>query len=247
MKKRLLSMAMVCCIALGLCGCRAVVSGVAGAVASGIMEKEDVKLLVQGNLDEIYLDKTTPEYRDLVGETEEESHEFYMTGVEQEADFFAYYWCIYDEYLDETYEDVDPALQDKIVALLDEIYAHSKYEVLSLELQNDGDYMAEISIEPIDVMELASDLYDNDAYEPLNAFFAKYPDDAVEAMSDEEYHAYSTEYGELIVQMVEEQLPNLGYKEAITKVLRIETDEEGYLSFNDEDLMAIDEYIILYP
>ena len=63
-------MTILCCLALSLCGCRAVIGGAIGAVSAGVKEKKDVELLVQGSLDAIFLKKVTPEYLELVGSSE---------------------------------------------------------------------------------------------------------------------------------------------------------------------------------
>ena len=126
MKKSILAMSLVLALvlALSLAGC-----GTAMTDASTV--------LVQGNLDEIYLGKYDPAFLELVNTTEEQAEANYIQGLETEADYFAYYFSI--DYMDDT-------LQDEIVELYKEIYSHSRYEVGEATKVDDSTYGVPVTI-----------------------------------------------------------------------------------------------------
>lgn len=215
-------------------------------VACGGSEEEDASALVLGNIDVIYQGKYDEEYLESVNSTKEEAEQDYLDGLELEAEFFANYWGIVDADYGEFYDDLDESLKTEIVDLYKEIYSHSKYEVLDAVKHDDGSYSVKVLVEPIDIMEQAYNLYENDEYAPLNDFWAKYEDTDFSAMTDEEYVAFSHEYGQLIVQLVKDQIPNLGYKEQQSLSIQVENDN-GVQSINDDDWANFDSYVIYYP
>ena len=65
-------------------------------------------------------------------------------------------------------------------------------------------------------------------------------------MTDEEYQVYTNDYGMLIVQLVKEQLPNLGYKETKTHLIQIDLIDNQYIVSQD-DWDNLDANIVYYP
>ena len=171
----------------------------------------------------------------------------YLDGLEVEAEFFANYWGIVDSSLGESYADLDETLQADIIALYKDIYSHSKYEVKQAVRQEDGSYTVQVLVDPIDVMQKASDLYDNDGYEPLNAFWTKMNQMDPASVTDTVYAELTNEYGSIIVQMVREQLDSLGYLEQKSLSIQVQEDSDGYLSINQDDWGIFDSYVIAYP
>lgn len=230
---------------------RAVALGVALVMAVGLSactgsSEKDVTTLVQGNIDEIYLGKFDADYLEMVDSTEEEAKQAYLDGLEVEAEYFANYWGIVDASYGESYEDLDESLRADIVDLYKEIYSKSKYEIQPASKQSDGNYTVKVLVDPIDIMEQAVDLYTNDEYEPLNEFWDKYAQTDFSTMSDEDYNAYTHEYGQVVVQLVRDQLPNLGYKEQKSQVLQVEKKDDVW-SINADDWGIFDSYVIYYP
>lgn len=223
----------------------ALVLGMALSACGGLGE-EDITLLVQGNIDAIYLGKYDPDYLELVDDTEEGAERDYLDGLEVEADYFSRYWGIVDTSYGESYDDLDESLRNEIVELYREIYSHSKYEVQNAVKQDDGSYTVKVLVEPIDIMRQASELYDNDGYEPLNEFWERAAQTDFSSMSDEEYMAYTHEYGEIIVQMVRDLLPSLGYGEQKSQVIQVEKEDDVW-SINEDDWGIFDAYVIDYP
>lgn len=207
---------------------------------------ETATALVQGNLDEIYLGEFSEEYMDMVEITLEEAQQTYLEGIEVEAEYFANYWGIVAADYGEVYADLNEDLKQDIQDLYKEIYSYSKYEVQEAVKQDDSTYSVKVNIQPIDVMERAVELYENDAYAPLNAFWEKYATVDFSTMTDDDYVVYTHEYGAIIVQLVREQIPALGYKEEKSMVIQVE-DIDDVIQMNGDDLATFDSYVIYYP
>ena len=207
----------------------------------------DITKLVQGNIDVIYQGKYDSEYLELVSSTQEEAERDYLDGLAVEAEYFAYYWGIVDPDYGDEYEDLDESFREELVELYREIYSYSKYEVMDAVKLEDGSYSVKVLVEPIDVMHQAYELYQNDAYEPLNEFWNKYADADFNTFTNEQYMDYTHEYGRVIVQMVRDQIPTLGYTEQKSQAIQGERSEEGKLRINDDDWAIFDSYVIDYP
>lgn len=233
MKKCVLAVSLVLAMSFGLTAC-------------GNSGTEQAAALVQGNLDEIYLGRVTEDYLKLIDGTKEESAQAYLDGLEVEAEYFVNYWGIVESDYGETYANLDEDFQNEVIEMYKEIYSYSKYEVQEAVKQDDDSYSVKVIISPIDIMEQAEDLYLNDEYEPLNAFWTKYAEYDFSTMSDEDYMAYTHEYGRVIVQMMYDLLPNIGYMDEKSMVLQVETID-GVMSINDDDFGIFDSYVISYP
>lgn len=219
------------------------------AVMSGCskMNEEFVKTYVMGNMDAVYLGTFSEEYLETVDATESELKKEYLAGIEAEAEYFSIYWGIVDTNYEETFADLDSDLKGEIIDLFKEIYSYSKYEFVSCDIQRDNNFVVEISVLPIDIMEQAYNACINEENEAYNQFWLTYPDEVVANMSDEEYAAYSKEYGKMIVNVVSDYMDSLGYKEDKTQVIRVEEDEEGLLAINEDDFANFDSNVIYYP
>ena len=209
--------------------------------------EEDCIAQVTGNIDEIYLGVFDKDYLESVELTEAEAKQYYLDGIEVEAEYFANYWGIVVADYGETYADLDQDLQMEIIELYKEIYNHTKYEVVSAAKQHDGSFSVKVTVDPIDIMQTAYDLYMNNGYEPLNAFWEKYENVDFTTMTDEEYLAYTNEYGHIIVSLISDQLSDLGYMDQKSLVLQVAEDDEGYMTINEDDWYIFDSYIIYYP
>ena len=67
-------------------------------VGCGKSTEESTKILVQGNIDSIYLGKATSEYLKMVDTTQENVEADYIDGMNKEAEFFWHWpwfwsWC----------------------------------------------------------------------------------------------------------------------------------------------------------
>lgn len=209
-------------------------------------DKDNAITLVQGNIDEIYLGKFNKSYMALTSTTLDMAREAYEQGLEVEAEYFVNYWGIVDADYGESYSDLNESFQNEVIELYKDIYRHSKYEVLSAAKQDNGTFAVKVEVQPIDIMQQAYDLYVNDAYEPLNAFWTKHETTDFSTMSDAEYTAYMYEYGDIIVQMVKDLIPNIGYLDTKSQNIQVQIVDELW-TINEDDWAIFDTYVIYYP
>lgn len=244
-KKRILVVMLALCVMVGLSAC-GILGNVVGEVVGGLVGEDFATTLVQGNLDAIYLKQFNEDYLEIIVDTTEELEQQYVDGILYEAEYFSYYWGIIYPENGETYQDLNEDLRSSIEELYQEIYRSSKYEVCEAARMDENSYAVKVLVDPIDIMDQATDLYYSDEYEPLNAFWEKYAEADFSAMSEEEYWDYTHEYGQIIVQMVKELLPELGHKEQKSQTVQVEL-VDGYWSVNSDDFSVLDTYIIYYP
>lgn len=206
---------------------------------------EMVTTMLKWELDSTYLNQHDDNYMKLCNITKEEAEEIYWDGIAIDVETFCYYWGIVDgEYT--TVDDLDPELADRLTTLMDSISKKAKYEVQSASAMDSSSYSIKVIVSPIDIMEQANTIYNEDSYEPLAQFWTKSESLDFEAMSDEEYIAYCNEYGTLIVQMVEELLPSLGYMEDKSLLVQVESVNDMW-EFNEDDMSSIYENVVYYP
>lgn len=226
-------------------GCGMVVEEVVDTVVEKTTENSTITL-VQGNIDAIYKGIFSEEYIELLdGQTKEDLEQFYLESMEGEADFFAYYWGMYDPEYGESYEDLPESIRADILELCKKIFAQTKYEVQESALVSEGCYSVKVSIEPSYIMKQAEEMYDR--YDDLEAFWEEYRFVKVEDMTDSEYEAYVSEYAEIVIRMVDELIPEMKYQDAKTQLIQLEEDEEGLLIINDDDWSRVNETLVYYP
>lgn len=217
----------------------------------GTVSEKTIHSLVQGNLDAIYLGKVTDEYLMLVDTTSEKSKKNYLDGLESEAEFFCHYFGIIDSEYDETFDDIDDEVKDIIIDIYKQIYDQSKYVVGEATKQDDGNYVVDVTIAPIDIMDKALDTLISGTYGPYEDFLKKYASVDVDEISDEEVLTmlldYNTDYQDVIINLITELLPTLGYRNEKTVSVHVEKDEDGFYSINQDDWNKIDDYMIYYP
>jgi hypothetical protein len=216
------------------------------SVLADMVGTSRITTLVQGNIDAIYKGIYDSEYLDIVNDTETQAEQDYLDGMEIEAEYFAFYWGILDSDLDEKYEDLDADFRAELVEMYKEIYRHARYTVNDAVAQKDGSYTVQVYIEPMDIMEQAYELYDSGEYEPLNAFWDKYADVSLADMSDEDYWAYTHEYGRILVKMVTDLIPEMGYLEQKSQAIQVQEGSDGVLRINEDDWSIFDDYILSY-
>ena len=204
-----------------------------GACKKSGLSTFDAKAYVEGLLKETYLGEFDEGYMTLVGITEEEAQATYENSLDVESNNFYYFYDI--EYPTEEFHE-------KMMDLYKRIYAHAKFEVVSAAAQDDGSFSVKLSIEPINIVQLAEAKFE----EAMQPFYDKYPMEVQQAMSDAEYEAMDQEYAQMILDLYESVMPEIGNEEVQSLVVQIEMDAEGYYSLNDPDFGRIDELIINY-
>ena len=213
---------------LSLTACSAVVDEVVDKLTESQM-----KALVQGNLDELYLGKFDEEYLKSVNSSATEAEEVHRELLEVKAEDFAYYFGI---------EFLTDDLRAEIVELCDQIYSKANYTVGEGTVVDDTTVSVEVTVYPIDIYQQMIDA----AEEYMADFYAKYTEDVVNAMDDAAYVAYDAEWAGLVIDLCREKLPNLGYGEARTLGLQV-TLENDVWCLSDAALTGFDALVITYP
>lgn len=108
-------------------------------------------------------------------------------------------------------------------------------------------FAVDVTVSPIDVVTRAVEVYESGTYAPLNDFSAKYDGEALANMTDAEYAAYSIEYANMIIDLVQAQMDNVGYLADQTVTLTVSKDANGSFGADDEGWQGIDTIIIDYP
>ena len=191
----------------------------------------DPQLLVQGNLDTLYLNNPSQEYLDAISNPEDVSAH-YEQGLEVEAQYFA-------SYFDIELDSCAPGTTDQIKDLYRQIYGHSKYEVG--ESTKSGDtYLVSVTIYPMDIIQ---QVMDNDADAFSADYEAKFNEGYFDDMTEEEYETW---WAQAIIDMVSARLDSIGYLEPETVSVQVTQDDDGYYSISENDLQRMDALILQY-
>ena len=188
-------LAAVLCVSLAACG-------------GGGLTANDATVYVQGLLDRTYLGQHNEEYMELVGTDEETMEQYYQDGLYAEAEYFAYYFDLYDP---------SEELMDDLVEFYGQLYKNSKYEVHPASKLSSGGYAVEVVVYPMDLITLMSEDYEA----VLDDFWGEYTQEDVDAMTDEEYIALDNQWGYELLDLAYEKLPEVGYEEAVYLTVQV--------------------------
>ena len=234
--QRIMALAAAAVMALSLTACR-----------DGGLSPDDAKKCVQVELDTTYKGdfKGFKEFYSNV--TDDDAKEQYDANIEGEADyFFSIAGC------------VDPEDQSSIVepsemqlfrarSLYKQIYAKSDYTVASASKQDDGTFSVKVNIKPLNILNLVVDNME----EHFADFTAKYDALDLEAMSDEDFlnwyrTVYAPDYYDTLLDLLEAQIPNIGYEEERSIVVQVQQSEDKSLFISTDDLRNLDNLIMDY-
>lgn len=221
--KRMAALALSAVLALGISAC--------GGQSAGI-SKFDAKTYVEGLMRETYLGEFDPEYLELVGIDEDEAQQSYETGISNEVNFFIDLYEI--EYPEEE-------LYEELTELYKEIYSHAKFEVTDAVKMDDGSFSVQVTVEPIDIVQLA----DTDWDKTISAFYEDYPMETQYAMTTEEYQEMDREYAQIVLDLYKDKLEETGNMTAKTILVSV-AKENGAYTISDDDFAKLDELIIDY-
>lgn len=231
MFKKILSMLLCCMMLFAMVGCTS--------------RTEEVGELVKGNLDTLYLGVFDKKHVVKVEDSLADLEALYEESMYLSGEMFAMYWGIFDEYFGETYDTLSDGLKAEIDSLMREVYKKAKYEIGEVKQVNDSLFEVQATVYPIDVIATAQEAYLAGSYAPLNDFWAKYANVYFEDLDAEAQAAYTEEYGQLIVQLVREEMAGLDYLEPVTHTLRYELTDEVWM-LNGDDLEAFDWDVLRY-
>ena len=220
LKKRLFALLLAVLMLLSLSACSSM--------------EDDLRLLLQGNLDEVYLGKYDEEYMEMVGSSLEDCIASYNDGIALKAEHFCYSYDI---------EYPTDSLMDEIEELFKDIYSHSKYQIGEIEKLDKGLYVAQFTVWPIDIIERT----DNSLEAGLEDFYAKYAGVDVEAMTDAEYYQYDADWAEAVLNVVYKEMENIGYKDPLKFSVQLIKNINDVWTIDENDFRRIAENIIYYP
>ena len=193
------------------------------------LTEQDAEIYVKGHLDAAYLGSYDKDYIDLVEDmTESDAKEMHEQNVSDEADILLTSLTI-DEPSDE--------LKQRAVDFVREVYSHSQYKVGSASKTKDGDFVIEVTVSPIEILPLLTDEAFMDALEESGY---------IEAETGEELAAADIQLGMLLLDQLEELLPQLSYGKDQVIMLQLKPDDEGYYMLVDTGMQTLDACIIDY-
>lgn len=203
--------------------------GTLAACGEGLTEK-DAEAYVKGHLDAIYLGTCSEEYIDLVEDMNEtEAKKMYQDNVTWEAEI------LLQDFLEVEYPTDE--MVERSEALVGEIYSNAKYTVGTGSKTKDGDFVVEVTVSPIEVLNL---LTDEDVFAALDQ------SGYAEAETEAQLKEADAVYGMLMLDRLEELLPQLSYGEDQIIMLQLKPDDEGYYVLVDTGIQKVDEVMIDY-
>lgn len=227
--KHPLTLALALTLALGLTAC----GGQGGSADTQGFTTYDAEIYVDGLIKENYLGEADEKYMDLVGITKSSVETLYDNALHLDVEYFLYMYDI-DYPTDE--------LKEEIEKLYKEIYQHIKYHVVSAAEQEDGTFAVKVSVSPIDIAQTVNERMNK----AVEEFYEKYPREEVNAMGDEEYEKMDNEWAEMILNLYQESLGEIGNMSEETITLQVEPNSEGLYTVKNEDFARLDALIVDY-
>jgi hypothetical protein len=200
------------------------------------MDAESAAVLVQGNIDEIYVGECSAEYLELLECSEEEVQEVYNSAIESGVESFNYYFSI-DELSDETTE--------KVAELYRNIYSKVRYSVGGATKTDETTFSVEVTIEPLDLFERVQS--DFEQFVGESDFYEKYVNTDVDNMTDAERSQYDEDWAQAMLELCNEELENAGYKDAENLTMKVVENEDGVWYVSEDDFYNFTDRIIYYP
>ena len=207
-----------------------------GLVSCGSSITDDATVYVQGMLDSAYLGETSQEYIDVVeGMTEADAQEERDYNLEVEADYMLSFLAV---------EMPTDAVSERAREVIAEIYSHAQYTVKPAEKLSSGDLAVEVTVSPIEVMPVVTDVQLMQMWEDVKQQ-AGVTDEDLMMMSDEEYQAIDEQYAMAMLNHLESLIPEITYGEDQVIMLQMK-EEDGYYSLVDSGIQKLDEVMIDY-
>ena len=202
--------------------------GTLSACGGGLTEK-DAEAYIKGHLDAAYLGACSKEYIDLVEDmSEAEAKRMHEENISAEAQYLL-------DFLEVEYPSDE--MTRRAEELTEKIYAKAKYTVGTGSKTKDGDFVVEVTVSPI---ELLSEISDDDFYDALEQ--SGYDSEA----GEEEKAAADAVFGMLMLDRVEELIPEISYGKDQIIMLQLKADDEGYYSLVETGIQKVDEVMIDY-
>ena len=210
---------------------------------------EDASKCVQVEMDATYKGEFK-EFMDFYSNvTTEDAKAQYDSKIEYEAGYFMEMYGV------PSVEDTSLILEPSEMRakrsrdLYKDIYAKADYSITSTSKQDDGTFAVKVNIKPMDIIKLVDDNFE-EGFAEFDAKFSAIADQ-VNTMEEDEFltwytETYAREYYDTLLDVLEEQVPNIGYLDEKSIVIQVQQSEEGALFISDEDFGNLDWLIIDY-
>lgn len=232
MKKRILALALAL---LTLAGCTTVDSSV---------NEFNATAYVRGLLDETYTGRAEEVYLSLMEKDEEGVAETYQKSLQSEYENrFLRRFEVEDRY-------VSRELRQDFLDLLDEVYSHAAFSVKSAVKLDDTRYCVEVTLTPVTFFSAA---YADGFARLVAKFEEEHPEPTEEELAElsaAQVTRREREEGEAWAQAVYDYLyPRLSAVTtgtAVTKLLLVSPNGQGYYTVSATDLQDLDDRILAY-
>jgi hypothetical protein len=211
--------ALLCLLVLLLAGC------------GGEMSRYDAASYIEGLVHASYLGEGDAKYLDLVGLTQEEVREDFETGLDRDADWFFRVYRI---------EDVTGELREQVRDLFAQVYGLARVEVVSSLLQQDGSYAVKVMGAPVNIVRLVEQDWDRTTRD----FFEEYPPEEVEKLSAYRRRRVDRLWGELVLSLYQDKLPESGGLDPVSMTLQLEKNDKGLYTLSDREFARLDSLIL---
>lgn len=208
---------------------------------------EDASKCVQVEMDATYKGEFK-EFMDFYSNvTTEDAKAQYDAKIEYEAGYFMEMYGVPS--VEDTSLILEPSeMQAKRSRdLYKDIYAKADYTIASSSKQDDGTFAVKVNVKPMDIIKLVDDNFDAG----FEAFWAKFDAVDTDSMSEEEFtnwytNVFAPEYYDTLLDLLEEQIGNMGYLDEKNIVIQVQQSEDESLFISNEDFSNLDWLIIDY-
>ena len=193
-----------------------------GLTACGSSITDDATVYVQGLLDANYKGEISQDYIDVVEDmTQEQAQADHENNLEIEAGYLL-----------------------SILAVELPTDAVTQYTVADAEQLSSGDIAVEVTVSPIEIIPLLTEDQMAAAWTSVKQASGA-SDEAIAAMSDEEYQVLDEQYANALLDQLEALIPQLTYGQDQVIMLQMK-EEDGYYSLVDSGMQKLDEVMIDY-
>ena len=169
-----------------------------GLTACGSSITDDATVYVQGLLDANYKGEISQDYIDVVEDmTQEQAQADHENNLEIEAGYLLSFLAV---------ELPTDAVAQRAQEIVDEIYSHAQYTVADAEQLSSGDIAVEVTVSPIEIIPLLTEDQMAAAWTSVKQASGA-SDEAIAAMSDEEYQVLDEQYANALLDQLEALIP----------------------------------------
>ncbi len=207
-----------------------------GLTACGSSITDDATVYVQGLLDANYKGEISQDYIDVVEDmTQEQAQADHENNLEIEAGYLLSILAV---------ELPTDAVTQRAQEVVDEIYSHAQYTVADAEQLSSGDIAVEVTVSPIEIIPLLTEDQMAAAWTSVKQASGA-SDEAIAAMSDQEYQVLDEQYANALLDQLEALIPQLTYGQDQVIMLQMK-ESDGYYSLVDSGMQKLDEVMIDY-